>query len=286
MSSVAWQVPKKGRRPGTEKQRSAATQTAIVTFWRVAVLVIFLAAWEYLPKIHSLQGSVRWLNPFFISSPTMVYHEVIQLATGSHGSVVVWSYLWSTIEATLIGTAAGLLIGCVFGALFSNNERLARIFSVYVTVLNSIPRIALIPVVVLVVGPGLNSSIVAAILVVAFLGFFNAFEGGRSVSAPVLQNAWLLGASSRQIMFRVRFPYVLTWTFAVVPNAISFGLITVVTTELLTGSKGMGGLILNATTNVDASLSLAVAFILAVVGTVLVVFADMVKKRVLHWDTR
>ena len=90
-------------------------------------------------------------------------------------------------------------------------------------------------------------------------------------------------ANSRQIMFGVRFPYVLMWTFAVVPNAISFGLITVVTTELLTGSKGMGGLILNATTNVDASLSLAVAFILAVVGTVLVLLADRLKRRILHW---
>jgi NitT/TauT family transport system permease protein len=258
-------------------------KTSVVIFWRVAILVVFLLCWQFLPKSHVLSEHVRFLNTFFISSPSEVFHRVVELMTGRHNSVVVWSYLIKTLEATLIGTVAGLAIGCLFGALFSNNETLSRIFSVYITVVNSIPRIALIPVVVLIVGPGLKSTIVASILVVSFLGFFNAYEGGRSVALPVLQNAWLLRANSRQIMFRVRFPYVLMWTFAVVPNAISFGLITVVTTELLTGSKGMGGLILNATTNVDASLSLAVAFILAVVGTVLVLAADRLKRRILHW---
>jgi NitT/TauT family transport system permease protein len=82
----------------------------------------------------------------------------------------------------------------------------------------------------------------------------------------------------------VRLPHVMVWTFAAIPNAVAFGLLTVVTTELLTGSTGIGGLMLIATSNVNASLSFAVVIVMSFVGIVLVTAADRVRRAVLHWQ--
>ena len=225
---------------------------------------------------------VHWVDPFFISSPSRVYRELGYLFTGTHGPSV-WPYLENTLKATFIGTGIGLVIGLAAGAVLSDNPRLAQVVAPFITMMNSIPRIALIPIVVLIVGPTLKASVISAVLVVTFIVFFNALQGGRSVPPHVLQNARLLGANRRQIMSRVRFPYVLMWTFAALPNAIAFGLLTVVTAELLTGSKGMGNLVFSATTNVDATLSFAVVVILSFVGVVVVSLTERVKRRLLHW---
>src|SRR5581483_3186974 len=123
-----------------------------------------------------------------------------------HGYPSVWPYLWNTIYATLLGALIGLAIGAVLGIIFSNSPALSQVCSIFVSVFNSIPRIALIPVVVLLVGPTLNACVISCVLVVSFLAFFNAFEGGRSVPQQVLQNVAILEASSLQVMFRVRLP--------------------------------------------------------------------------------
>jgi NitT/TauT family transport system permease protein len=99
----------------------------------------------------------------------------------------------------------------------------------------------------------------------------------------MLQNARVLGATNWQVMMRVRLPHVMIWTFAAIPNAVAFGLVSVVTTELLTGTIGMGGLMLAATSNLNADLSFAVMIILSVVGIALVTTAERVKRRVLRW---
>jgi NitT/TauT family transport system permease protein len=251
--------------------------------WRLAILAVLLGSWEYLPKIHFLSSRFKWLNPFFVSSPSRVYGQISRLATGENNTPYVWPYLWRTIEGCLVGVAIGVVIGAVFGAFLSNNDRLSEILSIYVTVLNAVPRIALIPVIVIIFGTGVKSSIVTAILVVSFLAFFNAFEGGRSVPKPVLQNAQVLNASKRQILFRVRFPYVMMWVFAVIPNVVAFGLIAVVTAELLTGTRGMGGLMLQALESVNSSLTFSVVVLMSALGVVLVTIAERIKRIVLHW---
>jgi NitT/TauT family transport system permease protein len=254
-----------------------------IALWRLAILVVVLAAWEWLPDIHALRAHIKWLDPFFISSPSRVAQQIERMVTGSHQTTTVWHDLGVTVEATVVGTAIGILVGTCLGALLSNNDRLAAVLKVYIATLNAMPRVALIPVIVIIVGPGVTASMVACAIIVTFLTFFNAFEGGRSVSAPILQNARVLRATSWQVMVRIRLPNVLIWVFAAIPNAIAFGLVSVVTTELLTGTVGMGGLMLTAASNLNADLSFAVMIILSVVGVVLVVAGEKVKDRVLHW---
>jgi NitT/TauT family transport system permease protein len=153
----------------------------------------------------------------------------------------------------------------------------------FVIAINASPRIALIPIIVIIVGPTIMASVLTAILVVFFVAFFNAYEGGRTVPVHVLQSARIFGATPGQIMLHVRFPYVMAWTLAALPNAVSFGLVAVVTAEILTGTAGLGRLILQSVTTVESSLTFAVVSLLSVLGIVLVTLAEAFEKRYLHW---
>lgn len=256
--------------------------------WRfliqIALVALFLLAWQYLPTIHWVPQHIRWMNRFFISSPTGVVRELRNLMTGHDTQgLTLWPYLRQTVEATVFGSGLGLVLGALAGLVFSNSPRLTEVFYPFIIVVNSIPRIALIPIFILVAKASTNAEILSIVFVVFFLVFFNALEGGRSVSQAMLDNAKLLGADAFDVMRTIRLPVVLHWTFAAVPNAISFGLIVAVATELLAGLPGMGSLLQAAMQNIDAAYTFAIVVALAVVGLVLSLLARKLRDLLIRW---
>lgn len=251
---------------------------------QAAVVVAFLLGWQYLPLVRWLSAHVHIFDRFYVSSPQAVWQTLGELLAGTRGMPVLWPYLYTTVLATVAGSAIGLLLGGLFGLVFSNSRQLSEIAGPFIVLMNSMPRVAFIPIFVLLAGPTVEASIVSVVATVFFLAFFNAFEGGVSVRQALLDNASLLGASRLEIMRYVRLPTVAAWTFAAVPNAISFGLVVAVTTELLAGIRGMGYLLLTSTTNVEAALTFAVIVALSVVGLVLYFGATLFRNRLLHWQ--
>jgi NitT/TauT family transport system permease protein len=270
----------------TATKRRQVPRTMAVWALRALILAAFLLAWQYLPTITWLREHYRFLDPFFISSPDKVAHRIWAVTATTHsqnGSIVIWPYLWNTVKATFAGFAIGLVSGVLVGVALSSSRLLAEVVRPFIVALNTIPRIALIPIIVVIAGVGFTAVVINAVLVVFFLIFFAAFEGGTNVPSVQLANAQIIGASRTSVMLKVRLPYVFQWVFAALPNAISFGLLVVVTTELLTGIKGMGSLLFYATTNLDATLTLTLAVLLSIVGVIIVGFASVVQRRVLHW---
>jgi NitT/TauT family transport system permease protein len=254
-----------------------------VNLTRLAIVAVVLLAWQYLPHVSWLRHRSPVFDPFFVSSPVRVFHRLEDVMTASHGQPDLWPYLWQTLEGTFIGVAIGTVGGALLGLVFSNSPRLSRTLSPFVTLLNATPRIALVPIFVIIAGPSLTSSALTAIFVVFFLVFYNAFNGGGSVPREVVQNAQLLGASDLEVMSQIRLPYVLVWTFASLPNAISFGLVAVVTAEILTGTPGMGRLLSSSIDTVDATLTFTVVVVLTFVGVTLVTLAEVARRKTLHW---
>jgi NitT/TauT family transport system permease protein len=253
-------------------------------FWQVVMGALFLLGWEYLPRVHFISSHVRFLDAFFISSPVQVWSSLVGIVTGhNQNGITLWPYLWTTLKATLIGTSAGLLVGALFGLVFSNNLRLSEVVRPYLILANSVPRVAIIPIFVVMMGPTVGASVVSVIAVVFFIAFFNAFEGGVSIREPLIENAILLGARPFDVMRVIRLPMVLIWTFASIPNAISFGLVVAVTTELIAGIAGMGQLILNATANVQVALTFAIIVALSIVGLLLYGMAMAIRAKIVRW---
>jgi NitT/TauT family transport system permease protein len=255
----------------------------VVSLIQLGLVLGGLALWQWIPSIPILAGLSPVFDPFVISSPTRVAEELWRLSTGAENSITIWPFLWATVKATLLGTAGGIVVGATSGLLLSNSDAANRVFRPFIVALNAVPRIALIPVIVILFGPTLTASAVTSFIIVVFIVFFNAYEGGRSIAPQMIQNARILGANDVSIIWRVRLPYVLAWTFAALPNAVSFGLVGVVTAEILTGSQGVGRVLVIALSTVNATQTMAVTVTLALVGMVLVGSTSLIRGRLLHW---
>ncbi len=144
-------------------------------------------------------------------------------------------------------------------------------------------EVALVPIVVIVFGPTSTSCVIISVMVVFFVAFFNAYEGGTSVREELVHNARLLGASHWRVLTVIRLPFVMAWTLASLPLSVTFAVITVVTAEILTGVPGMGSLLGTAAVTGNAALTFAVVIALAVVGIAITLAADAIRARVLHW---
>jgi NitT/TauT family transport system permease protein len=274
----------------TSKSRSWWRDKAVVISAQFALLVAFLAAWQWLPTIPAVRHTAKIFDPFYISSPKAVGVSVWRLmglgsgpvgTTGATGTI--WGPLWHTLEATLIGTIGGVVLGLIVGVLLSESRTAERILRPYIVALNAIPRIALVPIIIIVFGPTATADGVSSLLIVVFIIFYNAFQGARSVKPNVVRSASLLGAGRGSVMLRIRLPYATAWTFAVLPTAVSFGLVGAVTTELFSGGAGVGGLLQVATNTVNATFTVSIVVLLSAVGVILVALTTLVQRRLLHW---
>ncbi|HEX2335272.1 MAG TPA: ABC transporter permease subunit, partial [Hyphomicrobiaceae bacterium] len=183
-----------------------------------------------------------------------------------------WGFLW--------GTSLGVLTGLVLG----RSEFLSQIFEPYIVAMNSIPRIALVPLIILIFGLGDLSKVVTAGIVVFFVVFFNTFEGTRSVDRDQIAAARLLGASELTVLKTVVIPSALAWVFASLTPAVSFALIGVIVGEFIGAERGLGKLIIEAEARANAAEMMVAIFVMMIVGIVLALIVRRVQSYLLRWQ--
>ncbi|OZI33808.1 ABC transporter permease [Bordetella genomosp. 5] len=261
-------------------RQQAARRRLRVTFWQLAILACLLGAWEGLTRIPWFVQNTLF-DPFFISQPSRVAVRLWQWV--QPGPQSVWPHLWLTLQATMVGLVVGVGSGFAVGLALSRNQFLADVFNPYIVAFNSMPRIAFVPLITMFFGLGLASKVVTSWFVVFFLVFFNTYKGGRSVERELVDFCRTLGGSPRQILWRVRIPTAAAWTFAALPNAISFALIGVVLAEFVGSTTGMGYLMITALATLNATDMFAAVTLLSIVGIVLVYGVTWLERRLLHW---
>jgi NitT/TauT family transport system permease protein len=171
------------------------------------------------------------------------------------------------------------------GLILGRNARLAAILNPYIVAFNSLPRIALVPLVTMVFGFGLVAKVVLAWLIVFFIVFFNTFQGARGVDPDLIHSARFLGASERQVMRTVIVPSALAWTFASLTPSVSFALIGVVIGEFIGGESGggIGYLIITSLGSLNAADMMVALAVLGATGIVLALGIHHIEARLLRW---
>ena len=254
--------------------------------WRLAILVAILAAWQYLTGIKAISKTpgLYWIDPFFISRPSAIVERFFYLAS-DQVRLTIWRMALSTVQSTVWGFLVGISTGFVVGLVLGRRDRLARVFEPYIIALNSLPRIALVPLVTMIFGFGLLAKVVLAWTIVFFIVFFNTFQGARSVDADLIHTARFLGASERQILTTVVVPSTLAWTFASLTPSISFALIGVVVGEFIGGESGggLGYLIVQSLGTLNAADMMVALLVLGVIGIVMALGIKQVEARLLRW---
>jgi NitT/TauT family transport system permease protein len=257
-----------------------------VLLWRLAILLVLVGAWEWLTGIKTISRTpgLSWLDPFFISRPSLILERFVYLASGQV-RLSIWQMALSTVQSTRWGFLVGVSTGFAAGLVLGRNDRLARILSPYIVAFNSLPRIALVPLITMIFGFGLVAKIVLAWTIVFFIVFFNTFQGARSVDVDLIHSARFLGGSDRQIMRTVIVRSALAWTFASLTPSISFALIGVVVGEFLGGESGggLGYLIIQSLGTLNAADMMVALISLGVIGIAMALGIKQIEMRLLRW---
>ena len=275
----------------------SSSRTSIL-FWQIAILVVSLAIWQWGFDISKALLPKAWvpkiLDPYFVSKPTAIWTSFLKLgcfsdpagftACFNENQNNLWLATVVTIKNMLWGFAWGASLGIFSGLILGRSEYLSKIFEPYIVAMNSIPRIALVPLIILMFGLGDMSKIVTASIVVFFVVFFNTFEGTRSVDRDQIAAARLLGASELTVLRTVVIPSALAWVFASLTPAVSFALIGVIVGEFIGAERGLGKLIIEAEARANAAEMMVAIFVMMIVGILLAFAVRRVQAYLLRWQ--
>ncbi|NMM76642.1 ABC transporter permease [Acidovorax sp. SRB_14] len=243
---------------------------------RVLVLVLVLGGWE-------LAAARKWIDPFFYSQPSLIWAQIVEWTRDGTSQGPLWVQVAVTLEETVIGFLIGGIGGIVCGILLGRNKLLSDVFSLYIQIANSIPRVVLGSVFVIALGLGMASKVALAVVMVFFVVFGNAFQGVREADKYLIANARILGASPRQVTTSVVIPSAMSWILASLHVSFGFALVGAVVGEFLGAKQGIGLLIATAQGAFNASGVFAAMIVLAVVALAADYLLSQIEKRLLKW---
>lgn len=195
-----------------------------------------------------------------------------------------WLHAGVTIAEVLLGFVIGSGVGLLIGTVISQFRVIEATLRVYIVAIQSLPKIALAPIIVLWFGFGLTSKVVIICLLTFFPLLVTSMAGFKAVDPERLELMRALGARPWQIFWKVRLPSALPYIFAGLDMAAVFAVVGAVVGEFVGAQRGLGTLILSMNAQMDTAGTFSVFIILAIVGILLHNGLRMVERRVLFWS--
>src|SRR6478752_231702 len=262
-----------------ESERAQARirrRRSMIISLRVLVLLVVLGGLE-------VAARHKWIDPFFYSMPSMIWDQLVEWMREGTAQGSLWMQVAVTLEETVIGFLIGSIAGVICGILLGRNKLLSDVFSLYIQIANSIPRVVLGSIFVIALGLGMASKVALAVVMVFFVVFGNAFQGVREADKYMIANAQILGASPRQLTMSVVIPSAMSWILASLHVSFGFALVGAVVGEFLGAKEGIGLLISTAQGAFNASGVFAAMIVLAVVALATDYLLTAVEQRLLKW---
>ncbi|MFG6490001.1 ABC transporter permease [Roseateles sp. BYS78W] len=256
--------------------KAARKRVRTVFFWRYLILIVFLGGWEALVR-------AKVMDEFFFSKPSDICDRLWTWIVEGTSEGSLWYHLWVTMEESLLGFFTGSVAGIVAGIALGRNRMLADVFSVYIKVINSVPRVVLAPIFIMIFGLGLTSKVALSFVMVFFVVFSNAFQGVREADRNLLANAQILGARGWQLTSSVVIPSAMSWIFASLHVSFGFAIVGAIVGEFVGARYGIGLLINIAKGSFDAAGMYAAIVIIMVVALAAEYLMTLVENRLAKW---
>ncbi|MCY4659027.1 MAG: ABC transporter permease [Acidobacteria bacterium] len=239
---------------------------------RAVALLVLLAIWEGM----SVAG---WADPFYAPPPSAVGQVLAELIAGGD----LWPHLGATVIAAFAGLVVGLALGVALGFAAALAPPVADLLEPVMILLNAIPRVILAPLFVIWLGIGLASKLALATILVAVLIFFAVYNGVREVDVRLVERVRTLGGGRRFLVREVYVPSVTSWVLGSFKVAVGFAFTGAVVGEFVASSRGLGYLLQFAQSTYNASLTIALIFVIMAVVLLLFACAERVERRLLRW---
>jgi NitT/TauT family transport system permease protein len=238
----------------------------------VALLIIFLAAWEWGP---SLLG----IPPFIVPPASMVYQEFIRMLSVNH----LMFHTGVTAIEVLAGFALGSLLGAVFGYVLGISPVAEFALSPYILALQIAPKVAFAPLFILWMGFTIYPKILVAILIVFFPVMVNVLTAIRGIDPDLINLARSFTATRSQVFWKVEFPSSMPPMFASLRIGATLAVVGVVVGELVGGNAGLGYLLSFGEGQANTPMVFVCILMLTLIGGIAYIGVIAIEQRVLHY---
>jgi len=238
-----------------------------------AVTIGFFVVWEICCRLLDL-------DVFILPAPSDIWREAIKFAPelAYHSA--------QTLYTTLAGFGLAVVVGVALGAAIGSSRLVYRGLYPVLIGFNSIPKVALVPILVIWFGIGTVPAILTAFVISFFPIAVNVATGLATIERDMTDVLRSLGASRRDILLKVGLPRSMPYLFASLKVAITLSFVGSVIAETVASNKGIGYLMLSASSNYNVPLVFAGLLVLALLGVVMYVAAAMLEMRTSAWAFR
>jgi len=269
-SGAAKAGPADGTRPVAFRGAGFAPKLDRRAGWTALVAVI--AVWQ-------LASGMGWVNPLFLPAPTAIARAIWQLAVNG----TLWQHLGYSImrigAGWLLGTVAGVITGFAIGL----SSRARGVGITFISALFPIPKIALLPLLILWLGIGEEPKIATIALGVFFSTAISVYSGVDAVPRNLIRMAQSFGVPFHGIVRRVIWPGALPSILAGFRITASVALLLVVSAEMIGAEFGIGAFVLQAGNLMQTDQLLAGVVILSLFGLAVGKLINWLEARLLHW---
>ncbi|MGL5114470.1 MAG: ABC transporter permease [Beijerinckiaceae bacterium] len=236
-------------------------------------ILLFFVIWELACIVFSVKEIV-------LPRPTVIMTAMWQFFPG------IRPHLIQTLYTTLVGFGLGVVIGVLLGVMIGVSRTAYDTAYPLLVGFSSIPKVAVVPIFVLWFGAGTTPAILTSMVICVFPIVVNVATG-LATTEPELEDVLkALGAKKLDILWNVSLPRAMPYFFASLKVAITLAFVGTVLSETVASNRGIGNLMMIASSNFNVPLVFAGLFLLAFLGVGLYVLFSLVEQRVTGWATR
>ena len=246
----------------------------IINIIRCLLFILLLIIWELLSKY-------KLIDVFMFSSPSRIFNTIINLYKDNNLFIHIFTTLYEIIISFILGSIIGFIISCILYL----NKTLNKILDPYLTILNSLPKVALGPLIIILFGANTKSIIIMALLISSIVSIMNMISMFNNTDESRIKIVKSMGANKYDILFRVVIPSNYYEFIDSSKITISLVFIGVIMGEYLVSKKGIGYLINYGSQILNMNLVLSGIFLLIILTIFLyslINLIDLLFKRYRH----
>jgi len=239
---------------------------------RTLSVAVFFVIWEYYG---------RRMDPIFMAPPSAIFNATLELIQSGALRKALVESLWPFA----VGMTLTVIFGIAIGIAIAQWRIVEYILDPFINALYAIPRIALVPLIILWAGLEFTGKVTILVSVAVFPIIVNTYAGIRDVRGSMLEIGRAYGATDTQIFFKIVIPAAIPFIMAGVRLSVGLAIIGIIVAEFFTAISGLGGMIVEYA-NVFATAKLFVPIIvIALVGVVLTELVMWMERRMSTWRT-
>jgi NitT/TauT family transport system permease protein len=261
-------VPAPTPAPAQRLRALLLSPNAIRTAW----VAVFFVIWEYYG---------RRMDPIFMAPPSAIFGAAVMLIQSGALEKAMVQTLWPFA----VGMALTVVVGTLLGIVMAQWRTLEYVLDPFINALYAIPRIALVPLIILWAGLEFAGKVTILVSVAIFPITVNTYAGIRDVRGSMLEIGRAYGATEWQIFWKIVLPAAVPFIMAGVRLAVGLAIIGIIVAEFFTAISGLGGMIVEYA-NVFATAKLFVPIIvIALIGVILTELVMWLERRMSRWRT-